>query len=235
MEMFSGTAGTMDAEHLITQRDADERTVLHHAALIKTDSDLMAVLLNPQYKGGQIFVNHYDKDLEFVPYEGKGDKTFWSVERKIIKNVISWVDSKGKTAKDMCILVKNEKAASILDQFCFYLAFKQFSWLLMYSDEEKEHLTCDRIVAFFSQFGDMDTLKKYTTSDSFADSFLTEWTLSVRRCLFHGLVEPLNFLCDHLGFEVTFHMRLRFFSKTNIHRHLILMQEMEVRVLQIYC
>ena len=205
MDIFSGPVGTMDAEHLITQRDADGRTVLHHAALIKTDADLMAVLLNPKYKGGQIFVDHYDKDLEFGPYEGRGDKTFWSVERKILKNVISWVDSKGKTAKEMCILVKNEKAASILDQFCFYLAFQQFSLSLSlsYSDEDKEHLTCDRIAAFFSQFGDMDTLKKYMTLDSFADSFLRLWTLSLHSCLFHGLIEPLNFLCDRLGFEVT--------------------------------
>jgi ankyrin repeat protein len=183
-------------EDLLEQRDANGQTILHLAAVIKNDPSLMAVLLDLNSAGGKFFRKAHGKD--FVrPCEGKGclHKILLDIEQDVNTCAVNFVDSKGRTAKNLCVLFKNEEAASILDQFCFYLALEKirpFDELLGDSD----YPSPGEYTAYFTHYGDMATLKDYMRSGYFKNHLGAVWIGTVRLCLTFGFLQPLKFLCD---------------------------------------
>ena len=185
-EIFSWdyTNRTMfDLRHLLVQQDADDQTILHLAALVgKTHPRLMEVLLDPHLEGGRIFTN-----------------------RSIMKhNLTTYIDSKGRTAKDICVRIKNDLGAQILDQFGFWLALYRWSHEIYYSGclKESEFVLSVVFEDLFSQFGDMETLKSYASQGFFAHSFSETISRLVFRFLQGALVDPLVFLSDSLGVDI---------------------------------
>ena len=179
---------------LLEQRDANGQTVLHLAAVIKNDPFLMAVLLDPNSAGGQFFRHAH---LIATPCEGKGclHKILRDIEQRVNSGPVNFVDSKGRTAKDLCVLFKHEKAASILDQFCFYLALGYM--IPRWGSLGDDYPSPGEYKAYFTHYGDMATLKDYMRRGDFKNHLEAAWLDAVRECLREGILQPLIFLCDN--------------------------------------
>jgi hypothetical protein len=205
-EIFSwdDTNRTMfDLRHLLVQQDADDQTILHLAALVgKTHPRLMEVLLDPQLEGGRIL----DSETNFEPGTPDDPRSccFPSTEHGIKHNLTTYIDSKGRTAKDICVRIKNDLGAQILDQFGFWLALSRWIDEFYYSGclKKSEFVLSVVFEDLFSQFGDMETLKSYASQGFFAHSFSETISRAVFRFLQGALVDPLVFLSDSLGVDI---------------------------------
>jgi len=89
-------------------------------------------------------------------YHGLLGEIFGNVEIDLSCHMMMFKDNKGRTASDICGLMKFTDGVNILDQCRFYLALK--SWSIGGSNTATI-LTAAECVDFFSQFGEMKVLK----------------------------------------------------------------------------
>jgi len=147
----------LDLRHLLWQSDPDGQTIFHLAAMVgKKDPLLLVTLLDYNRFGGYwYFSGMVDYEARKNYYHGLLGEIFGNVEMAVSCHIMMSVDNKGRTASDICGLMKYDNGVHILDQFRFSSALKSWSGG---GSNRAAIPTAAECVFFFSQFAEMKVL-----------------------------------------------------------------------------
>jgi len=195
----------LDLRHLLLQSDSDGQTILHLAAMVgKKDPLLLVTLLDyNRFEGYWYFSGMVDYEARKNYYHGLLGEIFGNVEMAVSCHIMMSVDNNGRTASDICGLMKYDNGVNILDQYRFSLALNSWSGEV---SNRAAIPTAAECVVFFSQFAEMKVLKTQAHTGYFGGWCTSSMWCVVRNSLRECCLEPLVFVCDSLGSEIPYAM-----------------------------